>query len=34
VAKSPVIDLLEVHIAREMLAPRLQAEVPGGVKLP
>jgi tetratricopeptide (TPR) repeat protein len=34
VAKSPVIDLLEVHIAREMLAPRLRAELPGGVKLP
>lgn len=34
VAKSPVIDLLEVHIAREMLAPRWRAEPPGGVKLP
>lgn len=34
VAKSPVIDLLEVHIAREMLAPRLRADPPGGLKLP
>lgn len=34
VAKSPVIDLLEVHLAREMLAPQLSAELPGGVKLP
>jgi tetratricopeptide (TPR) repeat protein len=34
VAKSPVIDLLEVQLAREMLAPRLRAEVPGDLKLP
>lgn len=34
VAKSPVIDLLEVQLAREMLAPRLRADPPGSAKLP
>jgi tetratricopeptide (TPR) repeat protein len=34
VAKSPVIDLLEVQLARELLAPRLRADPPGDVKLP
>jgi hypothetical protein len=29
-----VIDLLEVHLARELLAPRLRAELPANVKLP
>lgn len=34
VSRSPVIDLLEVHLAREMLAPPLKAELPRNVKLP
>lgn len=34
VSRSPIIDLLEVHIARELLAPRLRAELPAHVKLP
>jgi hypothetical protein len=34
VSQSPVIDLLEVHLAREMLAPPLRAELPPNVKLP
>lgn len=34
VAKSPVIDLLEVNLAREMLAPRIQAELPADLKIP
>lgn len=34
VAKSPVIDLLEVNLAREMLAPRIQADLPAGTALP
>ena len=34
VAKAPVIDLLEVQLARDLLAPRLHADLPGGVKLP
>jgi len=34
VAMSPVIDLLEVHIARELLAPEMRADLPVGVKLP
>jgi hypothetical protein len=34
VSQSPVLDLLEVHLAREMLAPRLVADVPANVKLP
>ena len=34
VAKSPVIDLLEVNLARELTAPRMHAELPMGVKLP
>jgi len=34
VSRSPVIDLLEVHLAREMLAPRVKAELPQNVKLP
>ncbi|KYF48587.1 hypothetical protein BE08_28975 [Sorangium cellulosum] len=34
VSKSPVIDLLEVHIAREMLAPELRLDVPRNASLP
>ncbi|MEZ4294530.1 MAG: hypothetical protein R3B70_06110 [Polyangiaceae bacterium] len=34
VAKSPVLELLEVQIAREMLAPRMRTDLPTGVKLP
>lgn len=34
VAKSPVIDLLEVNWARELTAPRMRADLPEGVKLP
>ncbi len=34
VATSPVVDLLEVHLAREILAPRGRVTLPGGVQLP
>jgi hypothetical protein len=34
VAKSPVIDLLEVQLARDLVAPRVRADLPGGVQLP
>ncbi|WP_437332638.1 hypothetical protein WME98_06495 [Sorangium sp. So ce296] len=34
VSKSPVIDLLEVHLAREMLAPELRLELPRNASLP
>lgn len=34
VAKSPVIDLLEVNLARELLAPRIQADLPAGLPVP
>ncbi|XYH94375.1 hypothetical protein ACMHYB_42065 [Sorangium sp. So ce1128] len=34
VSKSPVIDLLEVHLAREMLAPELRLDVPRNASLP
>lgn len=34
VAKSPVLELLEVQLAREMLAPPVRAELPRGVALP
>jgi hypothetical protein len=34
VASSPVIDLLEVQLARDLTAPRVRADLPGGVKLP
>ncbi|EYF08730.1 hypothetical protein [Chondromyces apiculatus] len=34
VSRSPVIDLLEVHLARELLAPRVKADLPRNVKLP
>jgi tetratricopeptide (TPR) repeat protein len=34
VATSPVVDLLEVHLAREILAPRGRVSLPGGVQLP
>jgi hypothetical protein len=34
VAKSPVLELLEVQLAREMLAPRLRTELPRGVVIP
>jgi tetratricopeptide (TPR) repeat protein len=34
VAGAPVIDLLEVQLARELTAPRVRADLPGGVKLP
>ncbi|MFO0757433.1 MAG: hypothetical protein U0359_13130 [Byssovorax sp.] len=34
VAESPVIDLLEVQIARELLAPPVRAELPGNVQIP
>jgi tetratricopeptide (TPR) repeat protein len=34
VAGSPVIDLLEVQLARDLTAPRVRADLPGGVQLP
>jgi hypothetical protein len=34
VATSPVIDRLEVQIAREMVSTQLKASLPGGVSLP
>lgn len=34
VAKSPVIELFEVQLARELLAPRVQTQLPAGTKLP
>jgi hypothetical protein len=34
VSKSPILDLLEVHLAREMLAPALRPELPRNVSLP
>jgi cellulose synthase operon protein C len=34
VASAPVIDLLEVQLARELLAPSMRANLPGGVQLP
>lgn len=34
VAKSPVLELLEVQLAREMLAPRMRTELPRGVSIP
>ena len=34
VATSPVVDLLEVHLARDLLAPRGRVTLPGGVQLP
>jgi tetratricopeptide (TPR) repeat protein len=34
VAGAPVIDLLEVQLARDLLAPRVRADLPGGVQLP
>ncbi|AKT43128.1 hypothetical protein [Chondromyces crocatus] len=34
VSRSPVIDLLEVHLARELVAPPMKAELPRNVKLP
>ncbi len=34
VASAPVIDLLEVQLARELTTPRVRADLPGGVKLP
>lgn len=34
VAKSTVIDLLEVQLARELLAPRIRAELPRNVSIP
>lgn len=34
VAGAPVIDLLEVQLARDLLAPRMRADLPGGVTLP
>lgn len=34
VAKSPVLELLEVQLAREMLAPPVRTELPRGVALP
>ncbi|CAN96018.1 putative secreted protein [Sorangium cellulosum So ce56] len=34
VSKSPVIDLLEVHLAREMLAPALHLDLPRNAGLP
>jgi cellulose synthase operon protein C len=34
VVKSPVIDLLEVQLARELLAPRMATEMPRGVRIP
>jgi len=34
VAKSPVIELLEVQLARELLAPHVRTQLPAGTKLP
>jgi tetratricopeptide (TPR) repeat protein len=34
VAGAPVIDLLEVQLARDLTAPRWRADLPGGVQLP
>jgi cellulose synthase operon protein C len=34
VSKSPILDLLEVHLAREMLAPSVRPELPRNVSLP
>ncbi|MGK4003049.1 hypothetical protein WMF31_10540 [Sorangium sp. So ce1036] len=34
VAKSPVIDLLEVHLARDLLAPSLHLDLPASARLP
>lgn len=34
VASAPVIDLLEVQLARDLTAPRVGAALPGGVQLP
>jgi tetratricopeptide (TPR) repeat protein len=34
VATAPVIDLLEVQLARDLTAPHVRADLPGGVKLP
>lgn len=34
IARSPIIDLLEVQIARELFTPRVRIEVPPGVALP
>lgn len=34
VAEAPVVDLLEVQLARELLAPHVRADLPGGIKLP
>ncbi len=34
VAGAPVIDLLEVQLARDLTAPRVRADLPGGVQLP
>jgi cellulose synthase operon protein C len=34
VAGAPVIDLLEVQLARDLTAPRVRANLPGGVQLP
>ena len=34
VARSPVLDLLEVQIARELVAPHLRNELPRNVALP
>jgi tetratricopeptide (TPR) repeat protein len=34
VAGAPVIDLLEVQLARDLTAPHVRADLPGGVKLP
>jgi tetratricopeptide (TPR) repeat protein len=34
VAGAPVVDLLEVQLARDLTAPRVRADLPGGVQLP
>jgi hypothetical protein len=34
VAGAPVIDLLEVQLARDITAPRVPADLPGGVQIP
>jgi hypothetical protein len=34
VAGAPVIDLLEVQLARDLTAPRMRADLPGGVQIP
>jgi tetratricopeptide (TPR) repeat protein len=34
VAGAPVLDLLEVQLARDLTAPRVSAQLPGGVKIP